>query len=99
MEDVVKKELDRLSTELVPEVELERADQQVRAQCGYSSEGVTNQAFWLGQMEIVDSYKRALTFADEISQVPAEDVRRVADEYLKPTNRTVGWLLPEGEGG
>jgi zinc protease len=99
IEDVVNKELERLSQELVPAEELERSVKQVRAQFVYSSEGVTNQAFWLGQMEVVDSYLRAGSFVDEIAQVSAEDVRRVAEEYLKPANRTVGWLFPDGDGG
>ncbi|MEA2525276.1 MAG: zinc protease [Thermomicrobiales bacterium] len=99
IEQVIDGELTRLATELVPDDELARALKQVKAQYIYSAEGVTNQAFWLGQMEIVDSYLRADTLVDEIEQVTAEDVRRVASTYLCPENRTVGWLLPSGAGG
>lgn len=99
IERVIDDELSRLSTEPVPEDELARALKQVKAQYVYSGEGVTNQAFWLGQMEIVDSYRRADSLIDEIERVTAEDVRRVASTYLVPENRTVGWLLPSGEGG
>jgi zinc protease len=99
IEQVIDSELARLSTELVPEDELARALKQVKAQYVYSGEGVTNQAFWLGQMEIIDDYRRADTLIDEIEQVTAEDVRRIASTYLIPENRTVGWLLPSGDGG
>lgn len=99
IEQVIDGELARLSTDLVPEDELARALKQVKAQYVYSGEGVTNQAFWLGQMEIVDSYRRADGLIDEIEQVTADDVRRVASTYLVPENRTVGWLLPSGDGG
>lgn len=99
LEDVVNRELERLRTELVPTEELERAVKQVKAQFVYSSEGVTNQAFWLGQMEIVDSYRRVESLVEEIEQVTAEDIKRIATTYLIDTNRTVGWLLPEGAGG
>jgi zinc protease len=71
---------------------------QVKAQYVYSGEGVTNQAFWLGQMEIIDTYRRADTLIDEIERATAEDVRRVASTYLVPTNRTIGWLLPSENG-
>ena len=99
IEQVIDGELARLATELVPEDELARALKQVKAQYVYSGEGVTNQAFWLGQMEIVDSYRRADSLIDEIQQVTAEDVRHVASTYLVPENRTTGWLLPAGDGG
>lgn len=94
IEKVIDTELDRLGGETVSPDELERAVKQVKAQYVYSAEGVTNQAFWMGQMEIVDSYRRAETIIDEIEQVTAEDIQRVANTYLVPKNRTVGWLLP-----
>lgn len=95
IERVIDNELTRLGNEPVPEEELQRAVKQVKAQYVYSGEGVTNQAFWMGQMEIVDTYRRAETIIDEIEQVTADDVRRVAATYLAPANRTVGWLLPD----
>ncbi|HEY8447852.1 MAG TPA: pitrilysin family protein [Thermomicrobiales bacterium] len=98
IENVVDEELARLASEPVNDEEFARAIKQVKAQYIYSAEGVTNQAFWLGQMEIVDSYQRALTLPEEIERVTPEDVRRVAATYLIPTNRTVGWVLPEGSG-
>jgi zinc protease len=99
IETVVDRELERLASEPVPAQELERALKQVKAQYVYSAEGVTNQAFWLGQMEIVDSYKRADSVVEEIEAVTAADVQRVAATYLKKSNRTVGWLLPSTDGG
>lgn len=99
IEEVVDREVARLRDEPVADAELARALKQVQAQYVYSAEGVTNQAFWLGQMEIVDHYRRADTFADELSIVTVEDVQRVARTYLVPERRTVGWLLPSGDGG
>jgi zinc protease len=72
---------------------------QVSAQYVYSAEGVTNQAFWLGQMEIVDSYRRVETFLDAVNAVTPADVQRVVRTHLVDRARTVGWLLPEGAGG
>ncbi|HEX5498820.1 MAG TPA: insulinase family protein, partial [Thermomicrobiales bacterium] len=99
IEPVIDAELDRLRQELVPLAELERARKQVRAQYVYSAEGVTNQAFWLGQLEIVDSWRRVDALMGEVEAVTADDVRRVAERYLHPNHRTVGWLLPDGAGG
>ncbi len=99
IEEVVDAELTRLREEAVPEEELARALKQVRAQYVYSAEGVTNQAFWLGQMEIVDRCSRADTLVEELERVTPEDVLRVAGTYLTLEGRTVGWLLPDGAGG
>lgn len=99
VEAAVDREIDRLATELVPVDELARATKQVKAQYVYSGEGVTNQAFWLGQMELIGDYCRAETFIGEIERVTAGDVQRVARTYLQPHRRTVGWLLPTSNGG
>ncbi|MGH2558024.1 MAG: M16 family metallopeptidase [Thermomicrobiales bacterium] len=99
IETVIDGELDRLATETVPTEELGRAVKQVKAQYVYSGEGVTNQAYWLGQMEVVDSYQRAERLLHEIETVTPADVQRVAATYLRPENRTVGWLFPDGRGG
>ncbi len=98
IEKVIEQELARLAGESVPEDEFSRALKQVKAQYVYSAEGVTNQAFWLGQMEMVDTYRRADTLVEELERVTPDDIRRVAATYLVPTNRTVGWLLPDGDG-
>jgi zinc protease len=98
IEHVVDIELDRLRGEEIDATELERAKRQVESQFVYSSEGVTNQAYWLGQWDIVDSWRRAELLPDEIRSVTAADVQRVAAEYLVPERRTVGRLEPTANG-
>ncbi len=98
IEHVVDTELDRLRGEEIDATELDRAKRQVESQFVYSSEGVTNQAYWLGQWDIVDSWRRAELLPDEIRSVSAEDVQRVASEYLLPERRTVGRLEPTTNG-
>lgn len=87
-------EIDRVRDELVDEEELLKAQKQAKAQFAYALESVTNQALWLGLMEMVDSYRRFHTFLDDLAAVTAEDVQRVAQTYLVETNRTVGWFVP-----
>ena len=58
-----------------PTKELQRAVRQLEAQFVYSSEGMTNQAYWLGLWEIVDGWQRASSLPDEIRSVTADDVR------------------------
>jgi len=93
-ERVIDDEIQRLHHELVPDSELHRAVRQLEAQFVYSSEGVTNQAYWLGQWEIVDDWRRAESLPDEIQAVTAEDIQRVSQRYLRPERGTVGLLEP-----
>lgn len=99
IEAVIEEQLRQVRVAPPAPAELERAMHQVEAQFVYSAEGVTNQAFWLGQWEIVDSRRRAGSLPDEIRGVTAGDVMRVANTYLLPDRRTIGWLLPGRDGG
>ena len=95
IEAAFEAEFDRLKTDLATEEEFVKARKQIRAQYVYSNETVTSQAFWLGQMEIVDHASRVDSLADELAAVTPEDVRRVVQTWLDPSQRTVGWQLPE----
>src|SRR5215217_7290357 len=94
LERAAEGEVQRLHDDLVPADELQRALRQLEAQFVYSSEGMTNQAYWYGQWEILDGWHRAVSLPDEIRSVTDADVRRVAQRYLLPERRTVGWLEP-----
>ncbi len=50
-------------------------------------------------MEIVDTHSRADTLVSELEAVTPADIQRVAQTYLVEKNRTVGWLIPSGDGG
>ena len=95
VEEALFVELDRLATEPITENELGKALKQSRAQFAYATERVSNQAFWLGWTETIDSYDWFETYIDRLSAVTCHDVQRVAQEYLAPVNRTVGWYVPQ----
>ena len=99
IETAIEQELAELAATAPSVEELSRAIKQVKAQYVYSAEGVTNQAFWIGHMEIVDRYERADLLVDELEAVSVDDVRRVAATYFRPDQRTVGWLVPTADGG
>jgi zinc protease len=93
-EGAMWEEIQRIRDEPVSEEELAKARKQAKAQFAYALESVTNQALWLGTMDMVDSYTRFHTFLDDLMTVGAADVQRVAQSYLVETNRTVGWFVP-----
>jgi len=92
-------EITRIQQDGVDAHELAKVLKQVRAQVAYSGESVTNQAMQLGMWEVLDSYRRVDTLLDELSAVSAEDVRRVAQQYLTERRRVVGHFIPTGEEG
>lgn len=87
-------ELEALQQIPVAAEELQRARKQVRAQFLYALEGATAQARMLGATALtmgVESFDRAL---QRYEAVTADDIQRVAQAYLKPQRRTVGWFRP-----
>lgn len=87
--------IEGLAAEGPTDEELARAKKQVRAQFAYGTETVTSQAYWLGSMECVAGYGLFGELLRRFDAVVADDVKRVAGEYLTERRRTVGWLEPE----
>lgn len=92
-------EIDRLRDEKVTDEDLAKAVKQARALFAYGSESITNQAFWLGYSEMFADYGWFEGYLARLASVRPEDIRRVADRYLHPSQRVVGTYLPTGDGG
>ncbi len=98
-EAAIVKELERIQREGVADDELARTKRQLHAQVVYSLEGVTNQGFALGFMDLVARDAAAWqTFPEALQNVTAEDVQRVASTYLVEQQRTTGWFIPQDGG-
>ncbi|MCX7838288.1 MAG: insulinase family protein [Anaerolineae bacterium] len=94
VERAIFAELDKVASKGVTQAELDKVIKQARAQFVYAMDGVMNVGGWLGQLEMVASYKMYDTFLDNLMKVTRDDIRRVAEKYLRETNRTVGWFIP-----
>ncbi len=93
VEDKVWEEIARIQQTPVQQAELDKALKQTRAQVAFSTETVTNQAFWLGFSEIIQDYSWFTTFLDRLKKVTAKDVQHVAAKYLTRDTVTVGSYL------
>lgn len=69
---------------------LDVALKQAKANFAYSTDNITNQAFWLGYAESFADYAWFTEYVERLSQVTAEDVLRVARRFLDPNHRVVG---------
>ncbi len=78
--------------------ELAKAVKQARALFAYSSESITNQAYWIGYTEMFADCGWFESYLERVASVTPEDVLRVARKYMLPSNRVVGIYRPvEGE--
>lgn len=91
---LLNSEIQKIQEKLVTKSEIARAIKQARAVFAYSSENITNQAFWMGYSEIFASYQWFLTYLDNLAKVTPKDVQRVAREYFKPQSRVIGTYVP-----
>jgi zinc protease len=97
LEAAIFAELEAVRQDRVPVDELERAKKQVRAQYIYAMEGAMNQAVLLGATAMTDSVEAFDQALEQFEAVTADDMLRVAQTYLAPERRTVGWLIPEAD--
>jgi len=91
----VDREIEGVLSSPVSQEEIDRAIKQARALFAYSSENISNQAFWLGYTEMFDGYDWFENYVDHLSLVTPEIVLETAQAYLNPDNRVVGFYTPE----
>jgi zinc protease len=94
VETALEVELHRICEENITEAELARAKKQARALFAYSTESVTGQAFWLAFSENFAGYEWFENYVVLLEAVTVEQVREVAQRYLRPQNRVVGMFIP-----
>ena len=94
VEKAFDQEVERLQRERVGERELEKAKNQIEASFVFGQDSIFYQAMLLAQHEIALSWRAIDDYIPSIRKVSAEDIQRVAKQYLIPDNRTVGILIP-----
>ncbi|WP_447979183.1 M16 family metallopeptidase [Candidatus Nitrospira bockiana] len=98
VEQAVYREFERLQQAAPTEQELQRAKNQVEAEYIFGQDSNFRQAMLLGEAETVGAGWRHIDkFLEKIRGVTAQDVQRVARQYLTADNRTVGILVPMAE--
>jgi len=95
VENALEEELARVADGSITPEELAKAIKQTKAQFAYSSESVTGQALWSGFSQVFADYTWSEDYIANLSAITVEDVQRAAQTYLKRSNRTVGWYVPQ----
>jgi len=88
-------QIERLKTELVSEEELQEAKQFAKGTLLLGLEGPGAYAMMLGERELItDELFQTEDITDGVNRVTAEDVRRVAQELLRPEKTTLAVVPP-----
>ena len=93
----VDQEIEHVLFTAITQPEIDRAIKQAKALFAYSSENISNQAFWLGYTEMFDHYDWFENYIHHLSQVTTASVLKTAQSYLIPDNRVVGFYTPTKE--
>lgn len=95
IDQVVQRSLANLRDRPVSAAELQRAKTQLRAALVLRNREVTSQAMQLADdQSSTGDFRYSDRLLAAIAQVSATDVQRVAQTYLKPEQRTVGFFEP-----
>lgn len=94
IEQALEKELERLRKEPVGARELEKARNQLEASFVFAQDSLFYQAMILAMYEVAGDWKMVDDYLESIRKVTAEDIQRVAAQYLVPRNRVLGILRP-----
>jgi zinc protease len=89
-------EIKKLQNVLASGTEIKRAVKQARAVFVYGNENITNQAFWMGYVEMFSSYEWFTKYLDNLAKVTPQDIRRVAQKYFQHASRVIGTYIPKG---
>jgi zinc protease len=98
IEKLVYEELERTKTEAVMDWEIEKVRTQVRGQRAQSFYSTRSRANTLGHYAVYYNDPGLINSVQEkIFKVSKDDLRRVANNYLKESNRTVVTTLPKAK--
>ena len=95
-EDTILAEIERIQVEGISQKELDKAKKQAKASFAYSSESVTNQAYWIAQSAMLGDLHWYDNFLDRLNAITLEDVQATAQKYLIARHRVTGLLVPTG---
>lgn len=96
VESLIWEELERIRAEGVTERELRKAQNQTRAGLIMSRQRAASKASMLQSYRRQGDISEINRAVDEYMAVTVDDIRRVAETYLTPANRTVVIAVPAG---
>jgi predicted Zn-dependent peptidase len=97
MEKILLSEVEKLQTELVSGRELKRIKKLNQRDFLERMRNNESLAGTLASYEVQTGWNYLTTYLDKMADVTAEDIRRVAREYIRPDNETSVYVIPGGK--
>ena len=95
VENVIRKEFERVKKEPLSSRELKRSINQTRAQLTFSKDSLTDQAMLLGFYQTVaGDWQLPDLYPSRVAEVTPKQVQQNASRYLVPQRMTVGHFIP-----
>ncbi|HLC41568.1 MAG TPA: pitrilysin family protein [Methylomirabilota bacterium] len=94
VERTLSAEVEKLRSELVDELELARAKNQLEAAFLFGQDSIFQRARILMRYELAGGWRLRDAYLPGIRAVTREDIRRVAQSYFTPDRRNVAILIP-----
>ena len=92
--NVVKAELDKISTINYNDQDLARAKSKLLKQIEDTKNNTINFATYLTEIVGAGNYKLAFLYRDNVENLTVADLKRVAEKYFRSNNRTLGVFIP-----
>lgn len=96
LEEILLAEVDKLKTTPVSPSELKRIKKLNQRDFLDRIRSNEELAGTLATLEVQVGWRYLSTYLDKISEVTAEDIRRVATKYIRPDNKTSIYIIPGG---
>ncbi|HSP96546.1 MAG TPA: pitrilysin family protein [Candidatus Dormibacteraeota bacterium] len=93
-EAALGREIERIRRESPSPRELEKAKNGIESSFVFAQDSLFYQGMLLGEYELAGDWRRIDDYLPGVRAVSADDIRRVAQAYLSPTNRTTAVLIP-----
>ncbi|HJL63844.1 MAG TPA: insulinase family protein, partial [Candidatus Marinimicrobia bacterium] len=98
VENLVLEEYENIKQNGVLKSEVERAKAQIRSEMAFSRDGSYSIASALNESIAIGDWKFYTTYNEKISSVKKEDIKNVANKYLKEDQSTTGYFIPKSNG-
>ncbi len=100
IDKIIQQEIATIQKKAASKVEIDRAKTQLRAGYLLSYRGIDSQANQLGNDETsAGDYRFTDKYLNNVAKVTTADVQRVAQKYLQPSKRVLGFFEPDNSKG
>jgi zinc protease len=94
VETALSDEMEKIRQHGVTPAEIERVKQQYIAADAYRRDGTAGVAAEINEWIAVGDWTLYVTFPESVAKVTPADVQRVAKQYFKDDESTIGWFVP-----